>query len=261
MRTGADRDVYYGRAMESKALVDVVAEQGARVAAVARSGPLDGRVPHMRRWRLTDVVAHLGGVHRWAAGIAATRAWTGSGHRRGSARGDALIEWFEVGLAELVAVLSTADYAAACPNFSPGSPKTVGFWARRQAHETTVHRWDAESVAGRFTPIEADLATDGVDEMLTVFRRARGGQPLDAPLGLVATDTGGCWRVSPAAKPGRVTIASGENALDGVAATVAAPAEALLLAVWGRRPIDDGDFRVTGRAELARAFLPGPDVA
>lgn len=241
-----------------KPYVEVVAEQGARVAAVARVGPLGGRVPHMRRWTLTDVVAHLGGVHRWAAEIVSTRAWSGSGHRRGRARGNTLIDWFEVGLAQLVAVLAAADYTEPCPNFSPGSPNVVGFWARRQAHETTVHRWDAESAAGQLTPIEPELAADGVDEMLSVFRRTRGGQFIDAPLGLVTTDSGGSWRVQPAAKPGRVEIVTGAGALDGVATTVAASAEALLLAVWGRRDLDDGGFHVTGRAELARAFLPGP---
>ena len=231
------------------------------MAAVARAGPMDGRVPHLRRWKLTDVVAHLGGVHRWAAGIAAARAWTGAGHRRGRAHGDALIEWFEEGLAELVSVLATADLDATCPNFSPGSPATVGFWARRQAHETTMHRWDAESVAGSLTPIDPELATDGIDEMLTVFRRTRGGQQLAAPVRLVTSDTGAAWRVSPADRPGRVEIAAGDDAAGATGATgatVRAPAEALLLAVWGRCPIDGPAFRVTGRGELARAFLPGP---
>jgi uncharacterized protein (TIGR03083 family) len=243
--------------VDRKQFSEVVAEQGARVAAVARAGPLAGRVPHMRRWRLADVVAHLGGVHRWAAGIVTTRRLE-TGHRRGRERGDALIAWFEAGLAELVSALAGADLDAACPNFSPGSPATVEFWARRQAHETTVHRWDAEAAAGLLTPIDPELATDGIDEMLNVFRRTRGGQPLDAPLRLVTSDTGTGWRVAPAGRPGRVEIAAGDSAAGAAAATVRAPAQALLLAVWGRCRIDEPAFQVTGRAELAWAFLPGP---
>lgn len=244
--------------MDRSLFVDVVAEEGRRVAEIARSGPLDARVPHMLRWRLTDVVAHLGGVHRWAAGIAAARTWSGAGHRRGDARGGALVEWFEAGLAELTAVLTAADLDASCPNFSPGSPGTVGFWARRQAHETTVHRWDAEAAVGRTSPIGAELATDGIDEVLAVFRRTRGGQLLDAPLALVTADTGARWRVSPAVKAGRIEISTGEGAPDDVAATVAAPAEALLLALWGRRSLSASGVHITGRVDLAHGFMPGP---
>ena len=244
--------------MESRLLVDVVAEQGARIAVVARDGPLRARVPHMRRWTLTDVVAHLGGVHRWAAGIVSARAMS-AGHRRGTATGPELIDWFEDGLTELVAVLAASDFGASCPNFSPGSDKTIGFWARRQAHETLVHRWDAEAAVGQISAVDSALATDGIDEVLTVFRRARGGQPLPGSLVLTTTDTRRSWRVSPTLVPGRVAISCAESGVPGeVAATVAAPAESLLLALWGRIPIQGRNFQVTGRPEVARAFLPGP---
>lgn len=239
---------------------DVVADEGARIVAVARAGALDARVPHMRRWRLADVVAHLGGVHRWADGIVASRQWSGEGHRRGRATGEALVTWFEQGLVELVDTLRRADPSAACPNWSPGSPSTVGFWLRRQAHETAVHRWDAEAAAGLVTPIAPDLATDGVDEMLTVFRRTRGDQPLGGTLGLTTRDTGRCWRVAPAGEPGRIVVSAVDDVPRDVDALVTCPAETLLLAVWGRRTISSPDVEVTGRVEVARAFLPGPQL-
>jgi hypothetical protein len=48
-----------------------------------------------------------------------------------------------------------------------GPDATVRFWFRRQAHEVTVHRVDAERAAGRAgAPIDAALAADGVDEWL-----------------------------------------------------------------------------------------------
>ncbi|SDO73822.1 TIGR03083 family protein [Nakamurella panacisegetis] len=46
---------------------------------------------------------------------------------------------------------------------------TVGFVRRRQAHEVLIHRLDAELVVGAVTPLDADLAEDGVDEALTVI--------------------------------------------------------------------------------------------
>ena len=47
--------------------------------------------------------------------------------------------------------------------------QTVGFWIRRMAHETAIHRYDAELAAGLTTPVVNDLAADGVDEALTVI--------------------------------------------------------------------------------------------
>lgn len=48
--------------------------------------------------------------------------------------------------------------------------QTVGFWARRMALETVIHRVDGE-LAGGVTPapISDDLAADGVDEVLVAF--------------------------------------------------------------------------------------------
>ena len=48
--------------------------------------------------------------------------------------------------------------------------QTVGFWIRRMAQETVIHRVDAELAAGTpFTEIPDDLAIDGVDEVLERF--------------------------------------------------------------------------------------------
>lgn len=48
--------------------------------------------------------------------------------------------------------------------------QTVGFWMRRMAHETAIHRVDAELAAGiPVAPIPADLALDGIDEILKLF--------------------------------------------------------------------------------------------
>ena len=48
--------------------------------------------------------------------------------------------------------------------------QTVGFWLRRMAQETVIHRLDAELAAGtEHDPIPADLAVDGIDELLVCF--------------------------------------------------------------------------------------------
>lgn len=48
--------------------------------------------------------------------------------------------------------------------------QTVGFWIRRMAHETVIHRVDAEQVAGlELAPLDEEVALDGIDEFLSLF--------------------------------------------------------------------------------------------
>jgi uncharacterized protein (TIGR03083 family) len=47
--------------------------------------------------------------------------------------------------------------------------QTVGFWLRRMAHETSIHRRDVEGAVGAETPVAPDLAVDGIDEVLALM--------------------------------------------------------------------------------------------
>ena len=47
--------------------------------------------------------------------------------------------------------------------------KTVGFWYRRMAHETLIHRVDGELAHGGISQIDPAIAEDGIDEALTLF--------------------------------------------------------------------------------------------
>src|SRR3712207_7465665 len=51
---------------------------------------------------------------------------------------------------------SAADPAA--PTWSFTTDRTAGFWVRRQALETAVHRWDAQHAAGEPERIDPALA-------------------------------------------------------------------------------------------------------
>src|SRR6201999_3325814 len=63
----------------------------------------------------------------------------------------------------------TAQFAARDPR-SPAATwyepeQTVGFWIRRMAQETVMHRIDAElAVDGTVSAIPEELAVDGIDE-------------------------------------------------------------------------------------------------
>jgi hypothetical protein len=68
----------------------------------------------------------------------------------------------------------TAEFAARRPEDASytwyGPDQTVGFWIRRMAQETVIHRVDGELAAG--APVAAipdDLAADGIDEVLVAF--------------------------------------------------------------------------------------------
>lgn len=177
----------------------------------------------------------------------------GPGVRKSTLDGIELLDWFDEGVAALVAELERHDPDDSCPNFNPGSANVVGFWLRRQLHETSVHRWDVEAAAsGDPGSIEAEVAVDGIDEYLDVFVRTRGKQTLTGSLRLVVSDGGRSWLLAPAARPGRVSvIADGHEPAE---AEITASAEELLLHVWRRRAFDEARVHVGGDARVARSL-------
>jgi uncharacterized protein (TIGR03083 family) len=179
------------------------------------------------------------------------------GRRRGRDHGDALIAWFEDGVDHLATVLAGTDLDAPCPNFSPGSANVVAFWARRQAHETTMHRWDVEAANGAFSPIDAPFATDGIDELFTTFTRSRGRQDLAVPMRITTTDTNASWGLAPANAPGRIEVLPAPPPDTEVAATLSGPAEQVLLALWKRLDLATADVTISGRATWSSASSPG----
>ena len=158
--------------------LDAVEAAVTRISELARSSDLAEPVPHLNRWKVRDVVAHLGGVHRWAIRIVTDRSMAGPGFKKSTLDGRELCNWFDSGADELLALLRATPLDDPCPNFNPGSDGHVEFWARRQAHEATVHRWDVEKALGCTTVIDPALAADGIDEFLDVFVRTRGKQTL-----------------------------------------------------------------------------------
>ena len=236
------------------AAVDGVRVEAGRISAVARDVDLATPVPWLGRWKIRDVVAHLGGVHRWADRVVAQQSMDGPGFRKSTLDGDALLDWFDDGADALVRTLSAVDPSEPCPNFNPGSEKTVGWWVRRQLHETTVHRWDVERAVVEPTPIDPAVAGDGVDEFLDTFVRTRGKQQASAPLLLASTDPARSWTITLASKPGRVDVARGAGE---AGTTLSGPAASLLLVLWGRLELDASDLTIEGDPAAALDFLAG----
>ena len=116
------------------------------------------------------------------------------------------------------------------------APSPLAFWARRQAHETAIHRADAESAAGAAPEYEPGFAADGIDELIMGFGRRRKYQPGSAArrrrLRVLAADTGDAWSVEATRGP-----PAARRDADGAAeagCTVSGPASGVYLFLWNR---------------------------
>jgi uncharacterized protein (TIGR03083 family) len=173
-------------------------------------------------------------------------SWVG-----GWPRDAALVPWFREGHAALVAALESAPGDLACWSFLP-APSPLAFWARRQAHETAVHRADAESAAGTKPAFPATFAADGIEELLFGFGGRRGAgmrTPVERTLLLRAMDLDARWlvRLTPGERGDVVTTRADGDGECRVTAT----ASELYLLLWNRRGTDglsvEGDPDVLGR--------------
>jgi uncharacterized protein (TIGR03083 family) len=223
---------------------------GELLAEVAASIPLDARVPGCPRWRTRDLVGHVGRVHRWATATVAERV-----DRAGAARlrpimtdpalpaDDAIVDWFAAGHRALVETLDAAPADLGCFTFMP-APTALAFWARRQAHETAVHRVDAEQAAGRPSRVDPAFAEDGVDELLCGFLPRSRSLRAARPRRLLVSTGDRHWRVVIGPEPAVTEVPAPEPA----DATISGPAETLYLALWNRLPWHE--LTVTGDEDL-----------
>ena len=138
--------------MEITEHIDVLRDQGAMLADAAGRAGLDASISPCPPWRVKDLLRHTGYIHRWAARHLTERpAQVIDGPPEaeilvGGPADAGLLSWFRAGHAALVQTLEDADPGLDCAAFMP-APSPLAFWARRQAHETAIHRADAESAA------------------------------------------------------------------------------------------------------------------
>ncbi|NUR01509.1 MAG: maleylpyruvate isomerase family mycothiol-dependent enzyme [Streptomyces sp.] len=234
--------------METAEFVEILDREGRLLVAAAEEADTDAKVPTCPDWQVRDLLRHTGMVHRWAAAFVAEGHT--SYHPDGGLPdldGDELLAWFREGHRYLVDTLASAAPDVQCWHFLP-APSPLAFWARRQAHETTVHRIDAESArGGAQSGIDPGFAADGIDELLRGFHaRPRSKVRSDGPrvLRVRATDTDDAvWTVRLSKEP---PVAVREAAGDADC-EVAGTAAQLYLALWNRLPFPD----VTGDSTVA----------
>jgi uncharacterized protein (TIGR03083 family) len=207
------------------------------------------RVPSCPDWTIADLVWHLGGT-QWFWGTDVEMRASGpdlieaAKPERPAGYGD-IVAWGRAQADRMIQILeATPDDEPVWTWALDASDHNVGFIRRHQVQEAAVHRWDIEQAAtGRPQPIEPDVASDSVDEMLAITLPwgARPDKPLPGSVHLHCTDTEGEWFVHP---DGRVEAihAKGDVAIRGTASD-------LLLALYDRVAL--GSLDVIGDASLA----------
>ena len=226
---------------------------GEAIAAAGRRD-INAAVPSCPGWKMHKLLAHVGRVYRSVGRHVAERAteMIPADEIPRPPEGDAIVEWFEEGHRFVSEALAGADPDEAVWTWTGQS--TMAFYFRRMAHETAVHRWDAEVAFGSPGPIDSDLATDGVSELFEVvlpFAVANWDMNLpDATLHLHRTDGDGEWLL--ANDGGRIQV-SHEHA-KGDAAVRASGTDLLLLS-WERIGLNSPGVDTFGDADAARAWF------
>ncbi|MFE7194736.1 maleylpyruvate isomerase family mycothiol-dependent enzyme [Kitasatospora sp. NPDC057541] len=246
--------------MEITAHLDVLRREGTLLADAAARTDLTAPVPTCPQWRLRDLVLHTGQVHRWATATVRDRLPAPMDAERqqavwGPEPDDAdLVDWFRTGHAALVDALTAAPADLDCWSFLPGADP-LAFWARRQAHETAVHRIDADAAAGTEGPhTDPEFSQDGIDELLVGFlslprSKVRGERP--RTLRISASDGPGRWLLTIGPEPLTVERAErAEQAERPADLTLTGPARDLYLLLWNRLPAGTGRVVSTGDETL-----------
>ncbi|GAA2618750.1 maleylpyruvate isomerase family mycothiol-dependent enzyme [Dactylosporangium fulvum] len=228
-------------------------------AALGSGTPLDAPVPSCPGWSLGDLAWHVSQVYSWVSGHAGRGVTERPGGRPDTplpAGVDPVVAWTDA-FTELVATLDAVEPDLPAWNWAPQAKKAA-FWHRRMAHETSIHRWDAQMAGGLSEPIDPKLAGDGVTEVLDTWLPAgRRSGPTDRAgmIALHATDVDQVWYVR--LRGAGVALLDTDTLLDTddhhERATASGPASDLVLALFGRVPFDT--LLVSGDVTLLRGLL------
>ncbi|SCG54134.1 maleylpyruvate isomerase family mycothiol-dependent enzyme [Micromonospora inositola] len=226
---------------------------GPAFAAAVAEAPPETPVLSCPGWTVSDLGRHLARVYAWARQVLSAGTTTRpERHDAEPPAGLTPAQWYRQEYDQLMALFDGLDPEAPAWNFAP-QPKKAGFWPRRMAHETAVHRWDAQLAIGAGDPIEAKLAADGVSEVLDTWlpagKRTSSGQ-WHGVVQLTATDAAQYWYLR--LRGEGVALLDTATILDHddhhARAQVTGTASDLLLALMGRVSFDtlgvSGDRRL-----------------
>jgi uncharacterized protein (TIGR03083 family) len=162
--------------------LDLLHREGEALLLAAEEA-MDRPVPSCPGWTVDDVVFHVGSVyaHKSVALRLGRRPEEGEWSWPADAASAAEdLEWCHTELHGLSADL--ARRAPEDPAWTWWEPdQSVGFWLRRMAQETAMHRADVDLACGRVPVIPTDLAVDGIDEFVVVMLPDAGVDDVEGP--------------------------------------------------------------------------------
>ncbi|MFC5216151.1 maleylpyruvate isomerase family mycothiol-dependent enzyme [Streptomyces coerulescens] len=249
---------------------DEIAHQVGLLRTVVTSGAdLSTTVPTCPDWSLEQLVRHTGGALRWVELMVRTRAQeeipeaTVPLHDGPDERGDpAVLDAWLAETGEMV-VAALREAGPDTKVWGWAGVHSAGFWARRMAHELTIHRADATLAAGLSYEVAPDVAADAIDEWLQIIEWAQRNLPDDptrdlrrqGSIHLHATDsTAGLeaaeWLIDVSGD-----VIAWRRGHERATVALRGPLTALLLAFYRRLPLDSAELEVLGERELLDFWL------
>jgi uncharacterized protein (TIGR03083 family) len=246
--------------MENSRFLEYLAADYARIRAVV-PGHLDPLVPSRPEWTVGNLVQHLATTYLHKVATMQDGAFPS--------------EWPPPGLndEEPVALLDRA-YAELMEEFGRREPgefsrtwyepdQSVGFWIRRMAQETVIHRIDAElGVGAPVAPDPDDLAIDGIDELLKVFVAYDAKKCPDDYTEALAESPGRSYTINAAdvewlvgTSPGSFSVGGGPGMtvpdFSNVDTAISGPPAAILRWAWNREtPATPSPLTIKGDPDL-----------
>jgi uncharacterized protein (TIGR03083 family) len=230
--------------------LDELAYQGRRLRDSARQSTLLTSVESCPGWTVERLLAHTTKVHHWV--LAVLRGADPNGFEFSPPDQAELFEVYDAGLAALLDQLRRSPAHLQVWTMVPAESARL-YWARRQAHETAIHRVDAELAAGYgVQDFEPDFAADGIDELLTglaavKFSSAEFSAGLSEPrrISLIPMDSNSSWTLTVSSQG----LACLPAAVDDADLSVFATVSDLYRWAWNRA----GEQDVTLRGDLTLA--------
>jgi uncharacterized protein (TIGR03083 family) len=235
--------------MESSEFIAALDRDSEAFVDACEVAGLTTAVPSCPGWTVADLLWHLTEVLEFWRTVVTERLTDWKSYTEPPRPVDeGLAGMYRRGRQELLSTLHGVDPAT--PVWTWASDKTTGFVIRRMAQEAAVHLWDATEAAGMVNPLEATLASDGIDEFLTHFLSnvGDGAAPVAGSVHLHCADVPGEWTVREGDDGFLVARehSKGDCAIRGAASDI-------LLALWRRVPLARCD--VVGDTDVAARFI------
>jgi uncharacterized protein (TIGR03083 family) len=219
------------------------------------------RVPTCPDWTVADLIAHMGGIHRWAERMVREQTPARIPSRLIElglpSSKDEYPGWLAAGGPIVVDTLRRADPDGSM--WAWGADQHTRFWSRRMLFETAVHRTDAEQAIGRAASIDANLAVDGIDELLDNLPGAAyfAGNVTELrgngeSLRFDATDMGDTWLIE--LQPDGFSWRHDASAAPVTVGLRGSAAELFML-LWRRLPLGSPRFEVSGDETVLMRWL------